>query len=101
MTVLRSAIVMLLLLSAVARGQTKEDDDKISNDQPGRPLQMPPASTEVKEAVEDFERFRRRGAWERALKALFTIPEEQAARFIDGEDGFIIPVARKRRSVLS
>ena len=62
---------------------------------------MPPASSEVKEAFDDFERFAARGAWERALKALYTIPEEQALRFVDGEDGFIIPVARKRRAVLA
>ena len=62
---------------------------------------MPPASTEVKEAIDDFERFQRRGAWERALKALYTIPEDQALRFVDGENGFIIPVARKRRSILA
>ncbi len=61
---------------------------------------MPPASTEVKEAIDDFERFSRRNAWERALKALYTIPEDQAARFVDGDNGFIIPVARKRRLAL-
>jgi outer membrane protein assembly factor BamB len=92
----------LLLLPAVACGQDeKADDGKVSNDQPGRPLQMSPASTEVKEALDDFERFQRRRAWERALKALYTIPDEQAARFIDGENGFIVPVARKRRAVLA
>src|SRR5262249_48703508 len=77
------------------------DEDKVSNDNPARPLQMPPASTEVKEAFDDFERFGRRGAWERALKALYTIPEPQAQRFIDGENGFIVPVGRKRRVTLS
>src|SRR5262249_40991713 len=71
------------------------------NDQPGRPLQMPPASTEVKEAFDDFDRFQRRSAWERALKALYTIPEAQTLRFVDGENGFIIPGARKRRGVLA
>jgi outer membrane protein assembly factor BamB len=102
--VIRVAIVILLLLSAVAHGQTKdkgEDDGKVSNDQPGRPLQMPPASTEVKEALDDFDRFQRRGAWDRALKALYTIPDAQTLRFVDGENGFIIPVGRKRRSVLT
>ncbi len=34
------------------------------------------------------------------MKSLYTIPEEQASRFVDGEDGFIVPVARKRRSLL-
>jgi outer membrane protein assembly factor BamB len=102
MIVIRWAIVTLLLLPALALGQTKqEDEDKVSNDNPARPLQMPPASTEVKEAIDDFERFQRRGAWERALKALYTIPEEQIHRLVDGENGFIIPVARKRRSVLT
>jgi outer membrane protein assembly factor BamB len=96
------ALVTLLLFPALALGQAKDDaDDKVSNDQPGRPLQMPPASSEVREALDDFERFRRRGAWERALKALYTIPEEQTLRFVDGEEGFIIPVARKRRAVLT
>ncbi|MCA1685553.1 MAG: hypothetical protein LC745_06120, partial [Planctomycetia bacterium] len=102
MTVKRVAILTLLLFPSVALGQAKEDEaDKISNDRPDRPLQMPPASGEVKESFDDFERFRRRGAWERALKALFAIPEAQTLRFVDGANGFIIPVARKRRSALS
>jgi outer membrane protein assembly factor BamB len=94
-----------LLLPAVVLGQTKEEMDeregKISNDSPARPLQMPPASTETKEAIDDFDRFQRRGAWERALKSLFTIPEDQTRRFVDGEKGFIVPIERKRRSILS
>src|SRR5262249_49870224 len=102
MTRTRLAIGALLLLPALAFGQAKEEvEGKVSNDQPGRPLQMPPASTEVKEAIDDFERFSRRSAWERALKALYTIPEEQTHRFIDGENGFIVPIARKRRSALT
>jgi outer membrane protein assembly factor BamB len=98
----RPAIVALLLLWAPALAQAKEDEtDKVTNDRPDRPLQMPPASSEVKEAFDDFERFSKRGAWERALKALYTIPETQDLRFVDGEGGFIITVARKRRAVLS
>ena len=69
----------------------------MSNDRPDRPLQMPPASSETKEAFDDFERFARRGAWERATKALYAIPEAQAARFVDGQNGFIVSVAHKRR----
>ena len=100
---MRLALAILLLVPALAFGQARDDkkDDKVSNDDPGRPLQMPPASTETKEALEDFERFQRRGAWERALKSLFTIPDDQARRFVDGENGFIIPVERKRRSILA
>jgi outer membrane protein assembly factor BamB len=90
------------LLPAVVFGQLKEDDpEKITNDRPDRPLQMPPASSEVKEAFDDFDRFGRRSAWERALKSLYTIPEDQTGRFVDGEKGYIIPVARKRRAVLA
>jgi outer membrane protein assembly factor BamB/TolA-binding protein len=77
------------------------EEGKVSNDDPARPLQMPPASTEVKEAFDDFERFQRRGAWERAFKALYTIPEAQALRFVDGEDGYIVTAAWKRRRVLA
>jgi outer membrane protein assembly factor BamB len=96
-------LAIILLLPAVTRGQAPQEADtgKVSNDQPGRPLQMSPASTEVKEALDDFERFQRRHAWERALKSLYTIPDDQAARFIDGENGFIISVASKRRAALS
>ena len=95
-------VLTVLFLPTLVRGQAKEDEsNKVSNDRPDRPLQMPPASSEVKEAFDDFERFRKRGAWERALKALNTIPEEQVLRFVDGKNGFIIPVARKRREVLS
>ena len=99
---MRLALVLLLLAPAPALAQVKKDkEDKVTNDDPARPLQMPPASTEVKEAVDDFDRFQRRGAWERALKALYTIPEAQTLRFVDGENGFIIPIERKRRSILS
>jgi outer membrane protein assembly factor BamB len=99
---MRLALFMVVLFPALALAQAKDDDkDKVSNDQPERPLQMPPATTEVKEAIEDFGRFARRGAWERALKALYTITQDQSQRFVDGEKGFIIPVARKRRVVLS
>jgi outer membrane protein assembly factor BamB len=98
----RLAIVILLFATVPALAQVKDKkDDKVTNDDPGRPLQMPPASTEAKEAIEDFDRFQRRGAWERALKALYTIPQDQALRFVDGENGFIIPVERKRRSILA
>jgi outer membrane protein assembly factor BamB len=101
MNVVRLAILTLLVFPALVFGQAKEEEaDKVTNDRPDRPLQMPPASSEVKEAFDDFDRFRRRGAWERALKALYTIPEAQALRFVDGQNGFIIPVARKRRAVL-
>ncbi len=62
---------------------------------------MPAASSEVKEAFDDFDRFKRRGAWERAAKALYSIPENQIRRFVDGQDGFIVPVARKRHAVLT
>ena len=99
---MRLALFMVVLFPALALAQEKEEDkDKVSNDQPDRPLQMPPATTEVKEAIDDFERFGRRGAWERALKALYTISQDQSHRFVDGEKGFIIPVSRKRRVLLS
>lgn len=99
----RLAILAILLVPAFALGQAREDDEtnKVSNDKPDRPIQMPPASSEVKEALDDFERFQRRGAWERALKSLYSIPEDQARRFVDGSNGFIVPVARKRRDVLA
>src|SRR5262249_25019287 len=98
------ATLFLLLVPALAFGQSNKDEkdpNKVSNDDPGRPLQMPPASSETKEAIEDFDRFQRRGAWERALKALYTIPDDQAKRFVDGDKGFIIPVERRRRAVLA
>jgi outer membrane protein assembly factor BamB len=96
------AFLAILLAPAMARSQNPDGEpEKLSNDQPTRPLQMPAASNEAKEAFDDFERFKRRGAWERATKALYAIPEAQASRFVDGPDGFIIPVSRKRRAVLA
>src|SRR4051794_29522064 len=92
---------MIVSLIAPSAGADDSEADKMSNDRPDRPLQMPPASSETKEAFDDFERFARRGAWERATKALYAIPEAQAARFMDGQDGFIVSVARKRRAVLA
>ena len=84
-----------------AVGEDKKDEPKVSNDDPARPFQLPPATPEVKEALDDFDRFGRRGAWERALKSLYSIPEPQTVRFIDGEHGFVIPVSSKRRALLA
>jgi outer membrane protein assembly factor BamB len=97
------AILVLILMPALALGQAKDekDKDKVTNDDPGRPLQMPPANSETKEALDDFDRFQRRGAWERALKSLYTISEDQARRFVDADRGFIIPVERRRRAILA
>lgn len=99
---MRLSILALILsmLSTLARAD-EDETKKVSNDRPDRPLQMPPAVSETKEAFDDFERFARRGAWERATKALYAIPEAQATRFVDGQDGFIISVAHKRRAVLA
>ena len=94
-------LAMIVSLIASSAGADDSEADKMSNDRPDRPLQMPPASSETKEAFDDFERFARRGAWERATKALYTIPEAQAARFVDGQNGFIVSVAHKRCAVLA
>ena len=89
-------------IPALVVGQDKpKEESKVSNDDPSRPFQLPPALPEVKEALDDFDRFGRRGAWERALKSLYSIPDTQAARFIDGENGFVIPVANRRRTILA
>jgi outer membrane protein assembly factor BamB len=93
-------LVIISVLCGSARAD-EPDTEKMSNDRPDRPLQMPPASSETKEAFDDFERFARRGAWERASKVLYAIPEAQAARFVDGPNGFIVSVAHKRRAVLA
>ena len=97
------ALLSILLGASAAPAQDKDKskEPKVSNDDPARPFQLPPASAEVKEALDDFERFGRRGAWERALKSLYSIPEDQAVRFIDGENGFVIPVARRRQALLT
>jgi outer membrane protein assembly factor BamB len=93
---------VVVSLPALLHADAKEDEaNKVSNDRPDRPLQMPPASSEAKEAFDDFERFARRSAWERALKSLYAIPEDQAGRFVDGHDGFIVPVAYRRRERLA
>jgi outer membrane protein assembly factor BamB len=95
---------LIVLILSVVCGTARADEpeaEKLSNDRPDRPLQMPPASSETKEAFDDFERFARRGAWERATKALYAIPETQSARFVDGPNGFIVSVAHKRRAVLA
>jgi len=90
-----------MFCAAALSARADDEEKKISNDRPDRPLHMPAASSETKEAFDDFDRFARRGAWERATKALYSIAEDQAGRFVDGKDGFIVPVARKRRDVLS
>jgi len=87
--------------TSIAQEPAKKNEPKVSNDDPARPFQLPPATPEVKEALDDFDRFGRRGAWDRALKSLYSIPEPQSVRFIDGENGFVIPVASKRRTLLA
>ena len=103
-----SPLIWALLLATAGPAHAQQEptsdaekSDKVTNDNPARPFQLPPASAAVKEAIDDFERFGRRGAWDRALKSLDSIPEAQAARFIDGDGGFVIPVSRKRHALLA
>ena len=90
---MRYVIALVLLSPALAFGQSgKDEEDKVSNDNPGRPLQMPPASSEVKEAFDDFERFARRGAWERARRRSTRSPRRRPPGSSTARTGFIIPV---------
>ena len=94
-----------IIVGGVGAGDQDDPDkesDKVSNDNPARPFQLPPATAEVKEALDDFERFGRRGAWERALKSLFSIPEaadDPLHRRREGDSSS--PVSRKRHALLA
>ena len=101
--------LVLLASSGLAIGQEKtekkEEPNKASKlRRPGSPAhsscrRRPP---KVKEGARRLRpKFGRRGAWERALKSLYSIPEPQTIRFIDGENGFVIPVASRRRALLA
>src|SRR5689334_14973139 len=77
------AMIILILSSSAGpswAGPDEAEAEKLSNDRPDGPSQMPPASSKTKEALDGFDRFARRGAWKRATKALYAIPEAQATR---------------------
>ena len=99
MTVMRLAIVMLLLVPALAFGQAK--DDKTTTRSPTTiraarcRCRRPRPRPRRRSRTSSGSSARRRGSGR--FKSLYTIPEDQALRFVDGEKGFIIPVERKRR----
>ena len=99
MIVMRLALVTLLFLPALAYGQTKpEDEDKVSNDNPARPLQMPPASTGSEGRPSMIsERFSRmQGVGTSRSRAIYTILEDQ--RF-DSSTAIMASSFRSRRKL--
>ena len=54
----------------------------------------------VSEAIEDFERYRDKKAWEKAFAAIAKVADSQSGRLVPATGGFFVPTSRKIRDDL-
>jgi len=60
-------------------------------DQTDRPFLLPSYSGEASEALEDYQRYVKRGQWEKALEALDLFNKGAADKLAPGADGIMLP----------
>ncbi len=82
----------------VTRGTLVTESSR--RNKPTTSFSLPTQSTEVKEALEEFERLVKHEAWEKAFKALDTITSKTASGYIDRSDGVLVPSRMLVRNLL-
>ena len=75
--------------------------DAVDPNDPKRQFQLPTQTPATREAFEEFERFRKRGIWERAFKELATIREKKLTGLLSDRDGFLLGADRQLRKILA
>src|SRR5581483_5684337 len=84
---------MWLLVCPAVRGQPVATVAGASGTEPNRSFTMPVSSGEVTEALEDFRRYVKKSAWERAFKSLDKVLESSAAGLSPRGDGVLLPTS--------
>ena len=90
-----------ILAPSAALGQMGGAATDSSSDQQSRAFSMPVQPTEVTEALEDFARYRDKGTWERAFKALQKVIDAGAVGLMSRKDGLNVPTPFLIRQLLA
>ena len=102
--------IVLLLLSPIPRasgqvvfqavgvnvGVGRDGEDS----KPKYLFNFPTQTNEVRESLEDFQRFIGRAAWEKAFQSLDTVRKAPAGKLIAGNDRFALPIEFRLRQTL-
>ncbi len=62
---------------------------------------LPTQSSDVKDSVDEFQRFVKHEAWDKAFKSLETIASKTSAGYMDRSDGVLVPSKVLSRSLLA
>lgn len=92
--VLRKAIGQAVPLDATVNIGANVNDPK-------RPFILPSQSSDVLEALDDFDRYSRRKAWERAFKSMETVLEAPPTKLLATREGFLLPTRHCVRRMLA
>src|SRR5207253_862792 len=60
---------------------------------------LPTQSSDVKDSVDEFQRFVKHEAWDKAFKSLETIASKTSAGYMDRSDGVLVPSKVLSRSL--
>lgn len=75
--------------------------DSQDNQQPKTPFVMPGQSIEVREALDDFNRYVKREAWEKAFEALEKVQQSPGRGLTPAADGLMLPTEVLVRQALT
>lgn len=78
-----------------------EEEEESQPQQPPKAFALPVARAEATEALDDFKRYRERGTWERAFKALEQIADPANTGLMEQAGGFFLPARAVVRNLLA
>ncbi len=78
-----------------------ESEEESQPQQPPRAFALAAQRAEAAEALDDFRRYRERGTWERAFKALEQIADPTNTGLMERADGFYVPARVMVRNLLA
>ncbi len=83
--------LMFSARSAEAQVMAMSVDEEVESNDLGKPFLLPAQSTEIAEAMEDFQRYAKRGTWEKAFKSLDQVINSKSTGLVPGKNGLMIP----------
>jgi outer membrane protein assembly factor BamB len=96
-----------LATCVVARAQvagvvfTNNSASTVKGDKPVASFTLPAQTNDVKDAIDEFQRFVQHEAWEKAFKSLETITSKASTGFVERGDGVLVPSRLLVRSLLA
>ena len=106
-TAMAITVTFVLAACVAARGQglavglTSNTLSTSKGDKPVSSFTLPAQTNDVKDAIDEFQRFVQHEAWEKAFKSLETITSKTSTGFVERGDGVLVPSRLLVRSLLA